>query len=92
MEPLLVAAQVAEILAIDECTVYRWTKRGLIPSVIMVREIRFRPEDIRAIRDNGLQPGAGDCDIKAVRERPRRTVKRTRLKVYPWERQESIAG
>lgn len=45
---LLTRIQVAEMLSVDEKTVYRWAKDGKLPSVQMGRVVRFLESDVDA--------------------------------------------
>jgi excisionase family DNA binding protein len=53
-EALWTTEEVAAFLKVDTETVYRWIKAGDLPCVRVRRLFRFRPEDIRSIRDAGL--------------------------------------
>lgn len=48
-QPLMTAAQVAQLLAVPKTRVWSMSRRGEIPTVrIGPRELRYRPEDIEA--------------------------------------------
>jgi excisionase family DNA binding protein len=47
---LLTAKDVSQLLGVAEKSVYRWAKDYRIPYVNIGRCVRFRPEDIEAIR------------------------------------------
>jgi excisionase family DNA binding protein len=54
-DPLLVASEVADILRVDPAWIYRAARRGEIRSVKIGRHVRFRPEDIRELRNHGIE-------------------------------------
>lgn len=47
---LLTAIQVARILNLSEKTIYFWAKKRRIPSIMLGKAVRFRPEDIADFR------------------------------------------
>ncbi|MCX6118874.1 MAG: helix-turn-helix domain-containing protein [Proteobacteria bacterium] len=47
---LLSAKEVSRLLGVAEKSVYRWAKDYRIPCINIGRCVRFRPEDIEAIR------------------------------------------
>lgn len=53
-EALWTTQQVTEFLQVDEETVYRWVREGRLKRVKVGARNRYRPEEIRAIRDSGL--------------------------------------
>lgn len=56
IEPLLRADEAADILRVSTDWMYRAARRGLVPAVRMGGSVRFRPEDIRHLRNHGLTP------------------------------------
>ncbi len=57
---LMTAKEVAEILAVSEKTVYRWSASGVLPCFRQGRVIRFIPEEIKKYildRTEGEQDG-----------------------------------
>lgn len=55
IDPLMRPEEVAEILRVSVDWVYRAARDGQLRSVRLgERVIRFRPEDIRELRDHGL--------------------------------------
>ena len=58
MSRLLLPEEAAEILRVHPEWLYRAARRGQVPSVKLGRNVRFRPEDIRRLRDGGLASDA----------------------------------
>ncbi|KRA29981.1 hypothetical protein ASD81_20015 [Nocardioides sp. Root614] len=54
IEPLMLVEEAAAILRVAPDWLYRAARADRIPSVRMGRNVRFRPEDIRELRDHGL--------------------------------------
>lgn len=54
MEPLMLVEEAAAVLRVAPDWLYRAARADRIPSVRMGRNVRFRPEDIRKLRDHGL--------------------------------------
>jgi excisionase family DNA binding protein len=63
MERLLNMVEVAEMLGVEESTVYSWTHRKTIPHIKIGRLLRFRESDIAAWLED-----------KAVNQWPAKTV------------------
>ena len=57
-EVLLTVSEVAQILAIDQSTVYKWVDQGRIPYIDLgagkKRVLRFRREDIQKLIEENL--------------------------------------
>lgn len=56
-EGLWSTKQVTDYLKVDRETVYRWIKAGRLGCVKVGALNRYRPEDVRAIRQDGLPTG-----------------------------------
>jgi excisionase family DNA binding protein len=54
-QPLLTARETAARLSVSVATLYRISKRGLLPAVRLhpAGPLRFRPEDVDALIENG---------------------------------------
>ena len=55
-ENLLTVQEVAEHLRLHPVTVYKWVKKGRIPSIRLGYCVRFRPSDIRELEEKGYVP------------------------------------
>ncbi len=54
MEELLTAEEVAKILKVSNSAVFKWAKRGIIPSYrIHEKCLRFKKQDIEAFIERG---------------------------------------
>ena len=82
--PLVSIREAAKALSLCSATVYRMIKRSEIPAVRLGKAVRLRPEDVEAIRKNGLpnkctqgNPGASQSlrslALKALEEKLGRT-------------------
>ena len=57
MDELLRARDVARILGVAEPTVYSFSKKGILPHVLIGSSVRFLPEDVQALIDAGRRTG-----------------------------------
>lgn len=67
---LMTAKEVAEILAVSEKTVYRWSATGVLPCFRQGRVIRFVPEEIKKFvldRRDGERDGCGSFVTMSAR-------------------------
>jgi len=79
--PLLLTAEVADLLRVSERTLRAWAKSGLIPCVHIIKEMRFRREDVDTILLKGLQK---ECSQTYT---PKKLKPRsTRPELMAWER------
>lgn len=57
MQSLLTVNEVAQILRVSQCTIYRMAHEGFLPSVKVGHSLRFREKDIRIWLAKRTNPG-----------------------------------
>jgi excisionase family DNA binding protein len=72
IEPLLTAAQLAELLGFSAATVVDWSERGEVPSFKIGGRLRFRESEVAEWLEQRRKGSSAEGDVRAT-PRPRPT-------------------
>lgn len=60
MPATLTAGEFAETLQVEESTIYRWARDGVVPSIRIGGVVRFRTQDVEALLRGDDETTEGD--------------------------------